>query len=238
MLLMSASRSIIDQVKDDSSSLLCLRDCSSFRSSRTSSTDRSSLWSRTFGFDHELLASGVYQSQIRSLMRRAFRRRKTLDGASSLLARPSFRSLRKPEISKSAAIEHQLHQDRLSERVVVKICLFGSQNNEPYVTLDMMNLLRFKDYSPDERACYRHIIFQCILDTMGIILQELSGTDFLLNNASKQGDVQKLRNVSELQDLDAIPPEVAIAIASLWRDEAVKRCYQSCKFWIHWRAPD
>lgn len=238
---MSASRSIIDQVQDDSSSLVCLRDYSSFRSPWTSSTNGSSLWSRTFGFDHELLASGVYQNQIRSLMKRTFRRRKTLDDTFSILARENVRSVRKTELAKSVAIERQLRRD-FSKRAVVKILLLGSQNNEPFVTLDMMNLSRFKKYSPDERASYRHIIFRCIIDTMTIIMQELKGPYHRLKNGRKYGDVQTIQHFSDLQELDLIkfdtlPPEVAIAIASLWLEEDVKYCYERCKRQIHWREP-
>lgn len=237
MLLMSASRSIIDQVKDETSSLVCLRDYSSFRSPSTSSTNGSSLWSRNFRFDHELLASGVYQNQIRSLMRRTFRRRKTLDNAFSFLARENVRSVRKAELAKSVAMERQLRWD-LSERDVVKILLLGSQYKEPFATLDMMNLNRIKKYSPDERACYRRIIFRCIIDTMTVILQELKGPYHRLNNARKHRDIKTIQHFLDLGGCHTLPSEVAIAILSLWLEEDVKYCFESCKRQIHWREPE
>ena len=70
------TRQIVEQVKDDSSSLIVLRDTSSFYSSRATNTSKSSLLDRKFSFDNEVLRSKVYQEQIRSLIRRVLPRRK------------------------------------------------------------------------------------------------------------------------------------------------------------------
>ena len=237
MLLMSASRSIIDQVKDDSSSLFGLRDSSSFRSPLRTSTDRSSLWSRVFEFDPELLASGVYQGQIRSLMRRAFRKGEKSDDASSL-ASPNIRSVRRVEMARSAAIERQIRQDRSSERVVVKVLLLGSQNKEPFVILDSMHLHQFKNYGPDVRVLYKRTVFSIILNAMSITLQELNGTGLLLNDVKEQRDIEIVKTYSKLTEVDSLPLEVAAAIKALWQHEAVKQSYQKCRNEISWRKPD
>ena len=70
------TRQILEQVKDDTSSLIVLRDTSSYYSSRATDTPNSSLLDRKFSFDSEVLRSKVYQGQIRSLIRRALPRRK------------------------------------------------------------------------------------------------------------------------------------------------------------------
>lgn len=237
MLLMSASRNILDQVKDNSSSLLGLRDSSSFRSPWRTSADRSSLWSRTFEFDPELLASGVYQGQIRSLMRRAFHKGKKSDDASSL-ASPNIRSVRRVEMAKSAAIERQIREDCFSERVVVKLLLLGSQNKEPFAILDWVHLPQLKSYSHEVRMSYRRTIFSSVLNAMSITLQELNGIEFLLNDVNRQRDVERIEFYSKLTEVDCLPIEVATAIDSLWQHEAVKQCYQKCKHQITCRAPD
>jgi len=198
MLLMSASRSIIDQVKDDSSSLFGLQDSSSFHSPWRISTDCSSLWSWTFTFDPELLASGVYQSQIRSLLRRAFHKGKKSDDAPSL-ASPNIRSVRKGRMAKSAAIEYQLRQDRFSGRTAVKLLLLGSQNKEPFVILDFLHLHHFKSYSPDVRMSYKRTIFSSILNAMSITLQGLIGTGLLPSDLNTQRDVEKFEHIQSLQ---------------------------------------
>ena len=67
-------RQILERVEDDSSSLIALRETSSFNSSRATNGSTSSLIDRKFSFDSELLRSKVYQGQIRSLFRRALSR--------------------------------------------------------------------------------------------------------------------------------------------------------------------
>ena len=63
MLQSPANRTLLDQVKDDSSSLVCLKSRSSLQSIRTASTRtrNSALLSVIFDFDAEILASNVYQ---------------------------------------------------------------------------------------------------------------------------------------------------------------------------------
>jgi len=170
-------------------------------------------------------------------MRRAFHKGKKLDDASSL-AKPKIRSVRKVEMAKSAAIEHQIRQDELSERIVVKLLLLGSQNKEPFVVLDLMHLHQFKSYSLDVRVSYKRTIISSILNTMSITLQELNGTGLLLNDIDKQRDIEKFEIYSKLTEVDSLPLEVATAMKSLWQHEAVKQCYQKCKHQICWRAPD
>ena len=68
-------RQVLDRVADDSSSLICLQDATSLPSSRTQTTERSSLWKRVFSFDRDLLGTKVYQKQFRSLTKYAFRKR-------------------------------------------------------------------------------------------------------------------------------------------------------------------
>lgn len=236
-LLRPASRSIIDQVKDDSSSLFGLRDSSSFRRLSRTSTDRSSLWSRTFEFDPQLLASGVYQGQIRSLMRRAFRKGERHDEASSL-ASPNVRSVRRVAAAKSAAIERQICQDKLSKFNVIELLLLGSQNKEPFVILDSMQLDEFKSYSSDVRVLCKWAVFSSILNAMSITLQELNDSGVLLSDVDTQRDIKTIEEYSNLIEVDSLPLEVATAIESLWQHEAVKQCYQKCKTQIPWRAPD
>ena len=72
----SQTRHILGRVKDDSSSLIALKETSSFYSSRATDTTNSSLLDRKFSFDSEVLRSQVYQGQIRSLFRRTLSRGK------------------------------------------------------------------------------------------------------------------------------------------------------------------
>ena len=112
------SRRILDQVKDDSSSLIGLRDADSCVSLSTKSTGRSSLLSKIFAFDSELMGSNVYQKQTRSLMKIAIR---TPERAHRL-----NHAERKKFAKRSAVIEQQLRRDRKSQAREVRVVIQGS----------------------------------------------------------------------------------------------------------------
>ena len=71
LLQVRENRRLLDQVKDDSSSLVYLKARSSFRSSRTvsSCTESSALLSIIFDFDEEILHTSPYQRQLKSCYR-------------------------------------------------------------------------------------------------------------------------------------------------------------------------
>jgi hypothetical protein len=76
MLEHKKSRRVFEQIRDDSSSLIVLRDSASLFSSSTHTKANSSKLSMRFGFDGELLGSRVYQGTMRSLIRRVIHSRK------------------------------------------------------------------------------------------------------------------------------------------------------------------
>lgn len=82
LLQAEENRCVLDRVRDDSSSLLSLRDSASFRSSLTAATEQSHLLDISFDFDEELTSTKVYHRQWRPLIRGALRRgRKTKEGS-------------------------------------------------------------------------------------------------------------------------------------------------------------
>lgn len=77
LLESTQSRQILKQVKENSASLIVLRDSDSFCSSWATSTERISVLNRVFDFDGDIVSSKVYQGNMRALIRRMFRRRET-----------------------------------------------------------------------------------------------------------------------------------------------------------------
>ena len=66
-----SSKTILRRMKDDASSLICLRDSTSFSTPRTScASDTLSSISKQFDFDDDVQSSRVYQVHFRSLIRR------------------------------------------------------------------------------------------------------------------------------------------------------------------------
>ncbi|ETI25308.1 hypothetical protein G647_02080 [Cladophialophora carrionii CBS 160.54] len=65
------SRSVFDQVRDDSTSLIVVCDSASIVTQRTRTTTGTSRFSANFSFDAEILQANAYKATLRSLMRRA-----------------------------------------------------------------------------------------------------------------------------------------------------------------------
>ena len=116
------ARRVLTQVKDDSSSLIGLRDSASFQSSSTRSTGRSSLISRIFAFDPELMASQVYQKQLRLLMKRTVR-------APGRIARSDNGKLWRESRLRSEEIESQLRREKSSRRREFTILMHGPSSS-------------------------------------------------------------------------------------------------------------
>jgi hypothetical protein len=76
VLRRKSSRLVFEQVKDDTSSLLLLRDRDSFISRQSSAVDSVDFVDTEFGFDRELFSSKAYRSVARSWMRQSILRKR------------------------------------------------------------------------------------------------------------------------------------------------------------------
>ena len=81
LLEKKTSKAVLQRMNDDASSLVCLRDSTSFTNSHASwmscSSETSSRISKEFEFDHDVQSSRVYQNHFRSLIRRHTRETKS-----------------------------------------------------------------------------------------------------------------------------------------------------------------
>ena len=130
VLEVKQSRQTFDQAKDDSSSLICLRDSASFRSSWTSTAESSSLLSKVFGFDGELLESEVYKRQAREFFKRVVRKRKAVKGPIGMgqqLPQVPIKTIRESR-ERSDKVEMMLTRDKRKSRLDIKILLLGTQS--------------------------------------------------------------------------------------------------------------
>ena len=177
LLSMTASRTIINQVNVDSSSLLCLNVRASFRSTEMLSSNRSSLLSRAFTIDHELLSSRVYQRQIRSLMRQVVHNGKSKNRNSYEVPNLGTRRESRSETTNPKEIQHRIRRDKLSEVNDVKLLLLGARGNERSTVLDTMQLLQIEDYDPHSRKSYWRIpLSSCIPDALNAIMEVVEST--------------------------------------------------------------
>lgn len=125
MLERKKSRRVFEQIRDDSSSLVVLRDSGSLFSTDTNSA--SSKLSMRFIFDGELLGSKVYQGTMRSLMRRVIHRGKETRTGSirSQSTNQSLLSERKENTTRSNQIDALITADSKEFRKKVDVLVVG-----------------------------------------------------------------------------------------------------------------
>ena len=213
------SRRIFDQVKDDSSSLCCLRDSVSFWNRLTATTETSSKLSREFDFDAEIMTSKVYKGQMRSLVRRAMRKSsqaKSKDPAEQGEERQSL-------LLNSATVEKSLKRERKAQRSQEQILLLGQDDNEKCLFLHEMRLQLGKTYSLQERQIAKQMIhhFLCSVIPKCIEVIKASGV------VSLEGDPLDswLPKGSTVQDA-IVSQDVAKSLYDLWSDSTLKEIIQ------------
>ena len=117
----SGNRQLLDRVKDDSSSLIVLRDAASSCSRETDSTVSSSIFARVFpGLDNELMGTQVYQKAVRSLFRNRNKRTQDIHGLSAFMPPP-----RQPNSPASRLIDRQIKADKENMRQEIQMALIG-----------------------------------------------------------------------------------------------------------------
>ena len=209
------------QVKDDSSSLVCLLDSSSYLSSWSGSTDRASLWSRTFTFDWDLLGSNVYKGQFRFLMKWCTRKRATPHRISSV-------AITDNDLEKGARRQHQ---------VIGDVLLLGPERSSRMQLL--YNLQRIFDPAREysiSRACKDEIICYT-LPTVCSALRDAywnrGGYGFAgFLEAWAKSDYEEFSNVLSdrvfdrqkiLSPINGHCKRTADTLAMLWKDETTRQ---------------
>ena len=170
----STNREVFDQVQDDSSSLIVLRDTASYFSGGTQSTEQSSKFSMKFRFDAEIMGSRVYQRAVRSLFRRRGRQYEKTNRTSTMSqpVNPYLSQRFKLSNSKSKEIDAILEEDARKRRKTCKILMVGGPSSGVHVTLERMILLDRLENIPQERLSYREKIQSTVLDDLSPILDE------------------------------------------------------------------
>ena len=227
--MMPANRSIIDQVWDDTSSLICLRDSTSLHIRKTSYTDGSSLLSRRFGFDHEILASKVYQGHIRSLVRRTLGKGKKSDEASlASVIQDSHSSLNSDKI-RSKNIDWQLVRDKRRTKTNFKVLVLGPRKVGQFATFGLAKLF---EISLDERRSYKPVILSHLANAMNIIFHEF----FRVTGFGEACSISEGRILASwLASLSPndLPLEIAIIMRKIWASDLKfsDRFFKSMKCW-------
>ena len=245
MLENRKSREVFDQVKESSSSLICLGDSNSIRSSWISTPDTSSQLNVTFDFDHELGTTKFYDGQMGSLVRRALRKHSPMVRVMKDVSFPERKHLAVRHPAKQIpASQAEIHVVKSPQKVwkanpitknwplhlrSVNLLLLGPSQSGKSTLLGTLKSLHRGGYDDDERESYREIIFTTIIQSMRNTLEKIQLLEIELDDEENDNHVQTMLLQPAMTKDKELLEEAAVAIAALWNDSAVKSCYQSSK---------
>ena len=106
-----------------------------------------------------------------------------------------------------------------------KVLILGSSKAGKSTLVESMRLWE-RTYSSCERESAKEIIFSILVTTMRGILEEMDSRGMSLETDANQFHIAIISRQPDFMAFDALPPQVTSAIAALWRDSGVRRCFQ------------
>ena len=208
LLQTEKTRRLLDQVKDDTSSLFCLRDSASFCSS-TTTADRPSFLDICFDFDQELTATKVYHRQWRPLIRKA------LDKGRKIKESP-VNTLRK-------GLKKGIYNlDTINSLINVRILVVRQPGGESSLLPKIMSILCEGSYDPTLRKDH---IYQVILDTTIATLDKMAELSIDLKGTEARNLAKTLASLSSMM----MPSGEwkGFLLPLVWDEMDVKRYYRA-----------
>lgn len=126
---------------------------------------------------------------------------------------------------KNEEIENQLKKDKLSMRNEIKMLLLGAGESGKSTILKQMKLIHDGGYSTEERESFKEIIFSNTVQSMRVILEAMDAMNISFNNDGSQKHASVISNLPNQIEGEHLPPEVALAIKTLWSDSGVQNCF-------------
>jgi guanine nucleotide-binding protein G(i) subunit alpha len=135
-------------------------------------------------------------------------------------------------------IENQLKKDRMQLRNEIKMLLLGAgESYFPFLNILMslrgkstilkqMKLIHEGGYSPDERESFKEIVYSNTVQSMRVILEAMEQMEIPLDEPRNEYHVQTVFLQPSQIEGNSLPPEVGVAIKSLWSDRGVQECFR------------
>ena len=89
-----------------------------------------------------------------------------------------------------------------------------------------MKLLHDGEYTWYERQSFREIVYSNTVQSMRAILEAMGFLGLPLDEGKAQPHVQTILAQPPQLEGDILPPEVAVAIKTLWVDAGVQECFK------------
>ena len=89
-----------------------------------------------------------------------------------------------------------------------------------------MKLLHHGEYSWDERQSFKEVVYTNTVQSMRAILEAMVSLRLPLDEGRAQPHVQTILAQPPQLEGDILPPEVRVAIKTLWEDAGVQECFR------------
>lgn len=92
-----------------------------------------------------------------------------------------------------------------------------------------MKLIHDSGYSVEEREAFKEIIFSNTVQSMRVILEAMSNMRIPLGLEANTVHLNLVLELPSQIEAEVFPPEVALAIRTLWSDSGVRSCFDRAR---------
>jgi guanine nucleotide-binding protein G(i) subunit alpha len=89
-----------------------------------------------------------------------------------------------------------------------------------------MKLIHEGGYSSHERYSFKEIIYNNTIQSMRAILEAMKSLELPLGEEEAQPHVQTILAQPPQLEGDILPPDIGLAIKTLWEDAGVRECFK------------
>ena len=131
--------------------------------------------------------------------------------------------LRPAELSKIEETPENGNRDTITSP---KVLILGSSDAGKSTLLKSMRLFCGGSHSDLESKLYKEIIFSNLVVNMRAILEEMKSQEISLETDANKYHAETIFRQPYCMEVDSLPPRVTSAIAALWKDSCVQRCFR------------
>ncbi|OMH81281.1 Guanine nucleotide-binding protein subunit alpha [Zancudomyces culisetae] len=129
------------------------------------------------------------------------------------------------DVQTSKEIDDQIIRDKQTMQKEVKILLLGAGESGKSTVVKQMKLIHENGYTYDERESFKEIIFSNCMQSARALLEAMDTLEIDLENPRNQINVDLIMDTPTQIESDDFPPELMMAIKSIWSDGGVRECF-------------
>ncbi|KNC98921.1 hypothetical protein SpCBS45565_g07365 [Spizellomyces sp. 'palustris'] len=122
-------------------------------------------------------------------------------------------------------IDMALKKEKMNLRNEVKMLLLGAGESGKSTILKQMKLIHDNGYSFEEREAFKEIIFSNTVQSMRVILEAMATMGIRLAKTENEKHRAVILDLPNQLEAEIFPPEVALAVKSLWTDDGVQAVF-------------